>query len=543
MAPPFLYLILILIPQFQALQIAPIDSPGYFLETLGNVRIVNHYHSFMFYFNTSQLRDVHSTLYDNLQTSLIVGHLKTGKWDNLTDKLFNTLYGNINKSREILDKLDFKRQKRGLVNGLGTLIKFITGNADNNDVQTINTHLDTLYKTQRSEIVKIDSLTSFANHVSQRLKAETETINKNFKEIKAHLDSLESTNDLRTLLYNEIFESETFLHLLEKLERTISMSLHEIPNLEIINVSELLAMHNHLTKVYSPAQLIPFDETHLFKFIESTKLIILGTNDSISFLLKIPILNPYPSEYLQIFPLPTSEDVILAPPKKYSIKTEDLQLWTDENCKSVNSVTLCEESPTPDPCALPALKNCVFVQLRNDYQIVIPLKNQQLLTAFKNSNEIVEDCDGQLTRHHLIGNNLVSSSCSLIIGPKVFTNTTVLFRIPLPTSVHLSNLSITKTIDFHPRLLESPELIMKEASELQLPITTIDSLHYSMTITTWILVLAALITLFIFRQRIVALLCHPRTIIHVETSKFHTEDRKQESCRDATSLREDELHP
>lgn len=468
----------------------------------------------MFFLNISKLGDQQQTLVNNFNNIVLLGHLKIKTWDPLTHRLANTLIGNINKTRELFNKFNFNRNKRGLLNGLGTLIKFITGNADDNDLNNINAHIQELQQTQNSEIQKVNKMVSLANHISQRLNTQTEVINKNFQLTQSHFESLETILDLRTLIISEIHETENMLDLLTKLERTISMSIHDIPNLEIINVDEILNVHNHLMKAYSPSQLLPFDETHLFKFIKSTKLVTVGTKDTITFLLKVPILNPYPSEYFHIYPIPNEDGVVLAPPKNHLIKTEELFLWTNEDCKTMNSVTLCVKVPTPDMCSFPNTSQCTFVKFRNDYQITIPLGNQQLLTASKNLFEVLEDCMGLLTRHLLKGANLISSPCTLIIGPKTYKNTSTLYEIPIP-ELPGTPPTANKEVDFQPQQLESPSTILFEATEIQQLAVHHDIIHPSLTGATFILLLCLVATAIAYRHRITSLLCHPRTIIHV----------------------------
>ena len=70
------------------------------------------------------------TIFEKLSTQNDTIQLSKMKLDNAKSKL-NTL-------------TPYKRRKRGLINGLGTVIKTITGNMDENDAKQINSQINEL---------------------------------------------------------------------------------------------------------------------------------------------------------------------------------------------------------------------------------------------------------------------------------------------------------------------------------------------------------------------------------------------------------------
>ena len=117
-----------------------IEGNSFFEEPLGEVKILDHYHSVIFYINTTKLFHSYEILFHNSQelkyTTLI---------NNFIHKTQSTLDLNLKRIWEQLNKLDSKRTKRGLINGLGSIIKFISGNLDDNDLRTINENINRLY--------------------------------------------------------------------------------------------------------------------------------------------------------------------------------------------------------------------------------------------------------------------------------------------------------------------------------------------------------------------------------------------------------------
>lgn len=59
-----------------------------------------------------------------------------------TDHLMDTFDFKLKRAHNKLKNLSPKRQRRGLINGLGTLVKFIAGNPDQDDLDLINSKKD-----------------------------------------------------------------------------------------------------------------------------------------------------------------------------------------------------------------------------------------------------------------------------------------------------------------------------------------------------------------------------------------------------------------
>ncbi|POS82904.1 hypothetical protein EPUL_005150, partial [Erysiphe pulchra] len=241
----------------------------------------------------------------------------------------NKISGLTSKSRETTAHIRNVKKLRKKRKG----IKFITGNLDDDDLKTINENLEMLHKSKSSEIEKINKLTSFANHLSQRYSEDLTLLNENIIHTKFIFRNLASIDEFRTIVEYQIIQSESLLNILLMLERTISFAMNEIPNLEIIKVEELLSIESYLEHTYKTQQLSPID-VHLFKIIEFAKMAVIGTEETISFLLKIPILKQVIANYSRVYPLPNHQDIAVIPPKMFSIKIHNEEYWTDEPCKT-----------------------------------------------------------------------------------------------------------------------------------------------------------------------------------------------------------------
>lgn len=133
---------------------------------------------------------------------------------------------------------------------LGKAIKFITGNLDEDDLQTINQNLEILHKNQDTEFKQTTKLIIFANHLSHRYLSDLNTITTNLNKTKNFIETFKNTEDLRIILQNEIYEAGRLLNKLQIIERTIALSWSGIPNVELLTVAELQKkkIQNYLQK-------------------------------------------------------------------------------------------------------------------------------------------------------------------------------------------------------------------------------------------------------------------------------------------------------
>lgn len=112
------------------LQIEEIETDGFFVENLGPTKILDHYHKFYFYINLTQIE----INFSNLWTNSYILSLKC----NDSCPLINYLKENCFEIEDELSKLVF-RNKRS-IDSLGSAIRFVTGNLDQDDLKTLNTH-------------------------------------------------------------------------------------------------------------------------------------------------------------------------------------------------------------------------------------------------------------------------------------------------------------------------------------------------------------------------------------------------------------------
>ncbi|KAF5284052.1 hypothetical protein FQR65_LT13598 [Abscondita terminalis] len=112
--------------------------------------------------------------------------------------MIKTLKENINAIENQLHKFK-SREKRALLDFLGTAIKYITGNPDNNDLININKNLNLLFENQDKMIKQMDKYTSFANHITNRYSNDLITIQTNLNLSISTLNEINTAFEIQTI--------------------------------------------------------------------------------------------------------------------------------------------------------------------------------------------------------------------------------------------------------------------------------------------------------------------------------------------------------
>lgn len=111
------------------------NGPGLLPFKLGSTKIISQYHSFLFYIN---LEDIQSKV-DSIKLQLNdYSPLINNKTSSLFEPHINYLSSKLEQISLQLYSFEPSRNKRGLVDGLGSIIKSISGNLDHTDAIKYN---------------------------------------------------------------------------------------------------------------------------------------------------------------------------------------------------------------------------------------------------------------------------------------------------------------------------------------------------------------------------------------------------------------------
>lgn len=209
---------------------------------LGNAKIINHFQNVIHIINLENYVDnankIEETL-DILEKDTSIGDsmkITKLKLAQLKDKI-NTL-------------IPFKRQKRGLFNGVGSVVKYITGNMDDNDARKLNSQIDALNRNDYSLSEKLKQQNVLNFKMMER-----------FHNISSHINNEQDKISLILTKYQENFSNK-----INKEDYVIS----KIQYLNRINYNiDLLS--NQITNIGESIVLAKLNITSISKFVLNYK--------------------------------------------------------------------------------------------------------------------------------------------------------------------------------------------------------------------------------------------------------------------------------
>lgn len=223
----------------QGLQIDEIKTDGYFIENLGPTRFIDHFHKFYFYINLTKIE----INFSNLWTNSYILSLKC----NNSCPLINSLKENCLEIEDELSKLTY-RNKRS-IDLLGSSIRFITGNLDQNDLKILNNQLKNLFDNDQKIVTQINKFTSFANHITDRYIRDLNSMQDNLNHSTQVINKIDNELNLEQSILFNIYLSQKLMSMIKNIQRTITLAFNDVTNLEIISTNELRTIIDHLKEI------------------------------------------------------------------------------------------------------------------------------------------------------------------------------------------------------------------------------------------------------------------------------------------------------
>lgn len=211
---------------------------------------------------------------------------------NMTDHLEQTFQFKIRKAHEKLAGFYPKRSKRGLVNALGKVIKFVAGNPDQEDLDLINQNLETLESNNNNILsnqvkqIKINNL----------LQTTINKVSKTLRSIKQQVDLYDSKFRKDFELINLILNLDILTKTLEDLEEQIVFSKSNHLNKNILSPKD----KDYIWKFLENQELNIKFEDEIYKHVQS---IVSLQNNHIIIIVKIPIIEQKQYRLIQLEPI------------------------------------------------------------------------------------------------------------------------------------------------------------------------------------------------------------------------------------------------
>lgn len=239
------------------------------------------------------------------------------------------------------------RSKRGLINGLGTIIKTITGNMDANDAQTLNKEIEGLTSNQQEFEIKLVAQSKINSEMIKRFETITDHINNETSIIKNYLDNYQRNigNEIQMnkdlLVHSQYLNQINFnidlltSHLTNIAEAIVLARLNIVPK-QILNHEEI----NEIYYTMNNQSIEMISEEHIYEILG---LQAYYNNTNIIFNIQIPIISLESYSHFHIIPIPINGTKIIET-KPYIILNPKSIQYLDKRCPKIENIYYCQES-------------------------------------------------------------------------------------------------------------------------------------------------------------------------------------------------------
>lgn len=317
------------------------------------------------------------------------------------------------------------RKKRGLLDIVGSGIKFITGNMDhydaieiNNKIDVINSNNEQLIKNHNQQIEINHSMIDRFRNITIHINDQQKTI-QNFlstidnKVVQMNKDA-EHKLDYMQYVYQITFDIDTLLDHLKDIAECIKMAKLDIVSKNILSNTELNYVNDKLTN-----QSIHIDS--LEQIYEHLKISAYYNHTNLLFVIKIPKFYPETFKEFLLEPIPNIENKSLDVPHDRILKGNKEAYFEIQKCYIVNKIKYCNlnelKNITDDKCFVNVLNNkksmCNFNKIDHNNEIKQISKNYIII---KNSNHLNVKSNCNLNRN-ISGTALIKiNNCSIEIN-------------------------------------------------------------------------------------------------------------------------------
>lgn len=345
------------------------EGPGLLPFNLGQARLITHYHTFLQYI---ELTDIENRL-ESVTTQL--DYFQT-KLDNRTFVLYelqiNHLSYKLAKIRSQLKTLEPNRSKRGLVDGIGSIIKSITGNLDHTDAQTYNNAirlLETNNDKILSELNEHISLNkvwmSRYSDVLSKLESNQERINSTLgllldEKASAASDLIRYAKFAQLLSIISDNTDDLFLEI-TRIEDTLAFIRASSTHHSMLSIDNLINMTNRLKSIYGSDQLLDADLREYYTIIKPG---YYYTDNRIVIIFKFPIISIDKFELYRLAIVPNKYMYTFIPPYPYTATNGKVFKYIEAECPKFNQYHLCEEGVNHQPTRghLDCIQGLIFNQ-------------------------------------------------------------------------------------------------------------------------------------------------------------------------------------
>lgn len=403
--------------------------------------------------------------------------------------MYNTLVHNFNSlSRKIKHLRPHSRERRGLINILGTGLKYLTGTMDHDDETEIKNKLDALTINNKNLIEESNKQILINNEISDQIKNLTKQIKIQQNTISKYLNNFTKQNENRLIQVEDEIE---YIQQIYQINYDIDILKNHISDIEQILLTSKLGVLSR--NILTEKELTLIDDLEKFADI---KTVVVFHEGKIVIILLIPEFSEKPVSKILIEPMPDKNDKSIYL-ENYSIlvdyKNDIYYINPKDNLKK----NLIKRD---DKCIENIIKfkeaNCVMKNYSKE-------EIKEILPGMIITKNIVKTNLSQTCNNYnisIFGNNLIRfENCRIKIKDLVFENFYTKIRDNIILPHFITKVVENKTLNF----IELEDIHVKNIVNNRKKITEIENKTYTdkfVNISTDIIIITIILGIILGRK-------------------------------------------
>lgn len=359
--------------------------------------------------------------------------MEVGNFAIITEFLFDEI------NRKLNQLLPNSRTKRGLINGLGSIFKSITGNLDNEDGERIQQHLKKVDKNQLTLKQIMESQITLTTKAIEKFESTITNLTTDQLVLRSRILQLElALKNQKLELYHRIqfnnvytqinSMAQSILQILETLEEAVAFAKINVMHPSIIEPEDLLDSLLQINKYINLP--LPVVKEQILNFEALITIKAYWKKTKINFILEVPITDTIQYNLYHLYSCPILHQnttfQLIIPNQKYLILSDQYYSSSNELCKFIDNYFYCNNLDlinleTNQPCEVQLLlakrpySNCQINLIQLTSQKVQTLEFNQLLVINPSDKQINFNCkDLSETRILTLGTYIVTNQKNCI---------------------------------------------------------------------------------------------------------------------------------
>lgn len=330
------------------------NGPGLLPFKLGQAKLITHYHSFLQYIDLADLEHQVNSIRDQ------ISYFRT-KLENNTLDLYEIQLDHLSKKLIKVDSelkgLEPNRARRGLIDGLGSIIKSVTGNLDQSDAARYDNAIKILEGNEHK------MLSEFNDHISLNKDWITQctqiiaSIAENQEKINRTLGLILDSNAYAETSLSKYAKFAQLLAIISENTDDLSLELNRIENIlafvrassthhSMLRIDNLEGMVNKLKTIYGKNEVLD-DELREYYTIIKPGFYFVGKR--LVFIFKFPIVSPKSFDFYKLSIVPNKLNQTFIPSYPFLATDGKAFMYMEAECPKFNLHRLCEESINHQP--------------------------------------------------------------------------------------------------------------------------------------------------------------------------------------------------